>query len=122
MTLDLAVKLSQSREAKSYYPKWPMAAVLVKGGSIQSIGFSRKKNDPTYLDRFDYCSVHCEIEALRKVRFQAKNHVLFVARACKGGGVGLAKPCANCQEVIDGSGVKRVTYTITGNEYGVWKP
>jgi tRNA(Arg) A34 adenosine deaminase TadA len=75
MSLDLAIKLSQSREAKSYYAKWPMAAVLVKGGSIQSIGFSRKKNDPTYLDRFDYCSVHCEIEALGK--FVSRLRIMF---------------------------------------------
>jgi pyrimidine deaminase RibD-like protein len=66
--------------------------------------------------------VHAEVHALRQMKYQADGCVMFIARCLKGGGIGLAKPCANCQTVINDSGIKRVVFTIDNSTYGIWKP
>ena len=94
-----------------------------------SVGWSSLKNDPFCIDdhRFSTdpnpCSVHAEVHALRQMNFEAKGCVLYVARILKGSGKpALARPCANCMEVIEGSGIKRVVYTIDEKETGEYKP
>lgn len=117
--LDLATRIAFANED---YPKWRMGAVLVKGGSVQAVGWNVLKSDPAFLDDHSNCSIHAEISALRQVRFRAKNHVLYIARVTRSGLIGMAKPCCSCQEVIRGSGVRRVRYTINQNTSGVWRP
>lgn len=119
MSIEIAKKIAQ---ANDQYPKWPMGAVVSKGGAIQAVGWNVKKSDPTFLDNHSNCSIHSEITALRQMKFQARGCTMFVARRCKGGGYGLAKPCANCQEVIVGSGIKKVHFTIDNNTVGIWRP
>jgi len=117
--IELAKKIAAANDD---YPEWRLAAVCVKGGSVQSVGWSKLKRDPLFLDQFYNCSVHAEVDCLKRMNFQAKNCVLHVARLRKGGGFGLAKPCANCATMIESSGVKKVIYTISDDEFGVWKP
>lgn len=119
MSLNYAIKIAQ---ANQQYPKWPMGTVIKKGGAVQSIGWNIKKSDPLFLDDHSNCSVHCEVHALRQMNYKAHGCIMFIARQLKGGGIGLAKPCANCQVIIKDSGIKRVTFTIDDDTYGTWKP
>lgn len=119
MTLRMAIKIA---EANDSYPKWKLGCVVKKGGAVQAVGWNIKKQDPLYLDDHSNCSVHCEIHALKQMKFQAQGCVMFVARALKGGGIGLAKPCVNCQAVIEAAGVKRVVYTTDDGGFSTWKP
>lgn len=119
MSLDVAKKVAV---ANDQYPKWSLGCCVVRGGSIQSIGWNKKKSDPTYMYAFGACSLHAEIHALKQMNFQAKRCILYIARWKKGGGFGLAKPCELCQPYIEKAGVKRVIYTIDNDNYGVWTP
>lgn len=59
---------------------------------------------------------HAEARLLRKAGLGA---TVYVTRVCKGGRLGLAKPCPNCQALLKSARVTRVYYTIGDSEYGV---
>jgi pyrimidine deaminase RibD-like protein len=119
MSLDYAIKIAEANED---YPKWKLGCVIKKGGAVQSVGWSIWKYDPMFIDNHSNCSVHAEIHALRQMNYNARNCIMFVARVLRGGGIGMAKPCANCQQIILDSGIKRVTFTIDADTIGTWKP
>ncbi len=119
MSIEIATKVAQANES---YPKWPMGCVILKGGAVQAIGLNVWKGESLYLDNHSNCSIHCEVAALRQMRYRAKGCVMFVARIMRSGKVGLAKPCVNCQTVIEDAGIKRVIYTVNPHETGEWKP
>lgn len=119
MSLPYAIKIAEGNDS---YEKWPFGCVIKKGGAIQAVGWNIKKSDPEFLDDHSMCSVHAEIHALRQMKYRADGCVMFIARVLKGGGIGLAKPCVNCQTVITDSGIKRVLYTIDEDNFGTWKP
>ena len=48
------------------YPKWPVAAVIVKGGRFISRGLSKKRNEPLNVPDGENCSEHAEAAALRR--------------------------------------------------------
>jgi tRNA(Arg) A34 adenosine deaminase TadA len=58
---------------------------------------------------------HAEARLCRKLDFYG---TVFVARR-NIDGYALAKPCPNCETVLQSRRVKRVYYTISNNEYGV---
>lgn len=62
---------------------------------------------------------HAESRCLNKSGLGA---TLWVARICRDGQLAMAKPCKKCQALIRNKKVKRVYYTISNNEYGVWDP
>jgi len=121
--LQRAVKLAGQN---TKYPKWRLAAVITLGGSTLSSGVSRLLSDPTTADFSAFkarprVSAHSEIEALRRAP-RASRGVLYVARIGRNGKIGMAKPCKQCQKEISAAGIKRVVYTISDSEYGVWLP
>jgi len=121
--LQRAVKLAENN---TKYPKWRLATVITLGGSTLSSGISRLLSDPTTADFSPFkarprVSAHAEIEALRRAP-RASRGVLYVARVGRNGKIGMAKPCKECQREITKAGIKRVIYTISDNEYGVWLP
>lgn len=117
MSLHLAKKIAH---ANDLHDKWMLGAVLVKSGSVISVGLNKTKNNPAYI-QFEHCSVHAEIDALRKVK-SAKGCVMYVARRLKGGGWGMALPCNRCKKQLRAAGIKRAIYTIDDENYGVWEP
>jgi pyrimidine deaminase RibD-like protein len=119
LSITYALKIA---EANIYYPKWRLGCVIKKGGAVQSVGWNSLKYDPTDVEDYTVCSLHAEIHALKQMKFKADGCTMYVARALKGGGVGLAKPCCNCQEIIESSGVKKVIFTIDTHTQGIWKP
>lgn len=59
-------------------------------------------------------SIHAEIDALRSLRSQKKRAngaSILIARFHKNGDFGMAKPCANCIEVLKMAGIKKVAWT-----------
>jgi pyrimidine deaminase RibD-like protein len=119
VSLDYAIKIAQANE---HYPKWKLGCVIKKGGAVQSVGWSIWKHSPMFVDNHMNCSVHAEAHALRQMGYSARNCTMFVARALKGGGIGMAKPCQYCQELIEDSGIKRVVFTIDEDTTGTWRP
>lgn len=75
-----------------------MGAIVVVHGKIRGASPNIRKNSPVYVD-WKYSSVHAEIAALRKAGFP-KRATVYVARIGNGE-PRLAKPCPNCQLVLD---------------------
>lgn len=64
-------------------------------------------------------AAHAESKVIKKCDYGS---TLYVAKVTRLGDIGCAKPCKNCQTIIRNRGIKKVIYTISGNEYGVWFP
>ena len=62
---------------------------------------------------------HAERRIMNKCGYGA---IIYVARTRRDGSIGCAKPCKRCIASMHSMGVKKVYYTITGNEYGVIYP
>lgn len=63
--------------------------------------------------------VHAEARVLNKA---GRGSQLWVARVTANGELTMAKPCKKCQALIIAKGVKKVYYSISPTEYGVWYP
>lgn len=88
-------------------------AVIVKGGRVISIGINKNRNHPTIVSSEHiktHCSVHAEVDALRKVK-NAKGATIYVARVNKRGQDRLSRPCDRCHKAIKDAGIRKVVYT-----------
>ena len=56
------------------------------------------------------CSVHAEIDALRKAK-NVRGATIYVARIGKKGNPASSRPCPDCYEVIVEAGVSKIVYT-----------
>jgi len=61
-------------------------------------------------------SMHAEARLSRKLD---RGSYVYVARTLRDGTPALAKPCPGCMLFLLAKSVKRVTYTISPNEWGV---
>ena len=104
------------------YPKFRMAAVVVKGGSVLACGHNKLNTDPALVADSDRSlhkvAVHAEADALKQCG-NPKGSTVYVARIGRNGKVGMARPCCRCQTQLINAGVTRAVYTISENEYGV---
>lgn len=99
-------------------------AIVVKGGSILSMGFNRYSNDPKLFpvnhfssDKLNHedrtsISVHAELAALRKLTpEQLRGATVYVARVTPSGAVGSSEPCPACALELKRVGIKKVIFT-----------
>jgi deoxycytidylate deaminase len=117
--IDLALdKIRQTEYEPAIYAR--LAAVLVKGGNIISIGRNKSK-----LNRYtkmmaphENCvSIHAEVDAIFGARrkIDLRGTVMYVARLTKQNQTGLAAPCSMCMETLQRYGIKKVFYTVENN-------
>ena len=88
-------------------------AVIVKGGSVISIGINKNRNHPDSVSSEHiktHCSVHAEIDALRKVK-NPKGATIYIARVGKNNEDRFSRPCDRCHAAIKKSGIRKVIYT-----------
>lgn len=88
-------------------------AVVVKGGRVISVGMNKNRNHPTVVSAEHiktHCSVHAEIDALRKVK-STKGVTVYVARINKKGQDRMSRPCDRCSKAMEEAGVRKVVYT-----------
>jgi len=106
--LSLAKNLAKSSSCNQRH-----GAVIVKGGSVISTGINKFRNNPenipTNLVKTS-CSVHAEVDAIRKVK-DIKGATIYVARVNKAGQGVLSRPCDNCFEEIQKAGIRKVVHT-----------
>lgn len=109
-------------------------AILVKGGSVISIGFN-KPNTNSFVEYYtdkvrgnnrNYClSTHAEQAAILEVRskIDLSNCKIYVARirppASPNGKLGMSRPCAICERVLLAYGIRKAYYTIDDDHYGI---
>lgn len=107
--LKLALNLAKSSSCKNKH-----GAVIVRGGSILSLGINKMKNHPDIIPESlvkDVCHVHAEIDAIKKVKSELKGATIYVARVNSFGNGLLSRPCERCYEVIISSGINKIVYT-----------
>lgn len=108
--LDVAVRLAESSEVSFKH-----GAVIVKGGSVQSVGVNKWKNpmkpDFPPADYDPTVSVHAEIDALSRCG-DPRGATIYVARVNKSGEERMSRPCIDCEKALIKAGVKKVIYTL----------
>lgn len=115
--------------------EYHLCAVLVRGGSVISVGFN-KRNTNAFVEHYtdlargqrDWCmSTHAEMDAVLGARSKTdlRGTKIFVIRkhldTKNYSTFGLAKPCEICQHVLYNYGVRRAYYTIDDQNHGVMK-
>jgi len=104
--------------ASNYSDGTNTVALIIKGGSLLSVGVNNKdKTHTSYWNGKHDHGLHAEFAALRKVRHH-DNATMYVIRFLKNGDLGVSKPCELCQEVINKSNIRAVHYI--GHD-GEWK-
>lgn len=107
--LNLARNLASSSSQRMKH-----GAVVVKSNRVLSTGVNKFRNHPTIIPEEmikESCSTHAEIDALKKIRYDAKNATIYVARVNNQGRDMISRPCNNCYVAIKQSGIKDIVYT-----------
>lgn len=109
------LKLASKKALLSSFSRAKMGAVIVKSGRVLSTGINNirysKHNKRTW------ASVHAEEQAIVSLLKQPEGikqlagSTLYISRVMKDGSTGLAKPCEDCQKLIDAVGIKKVVHT-----------
>ena len=85
-------------------------AVIVRGGSVLSLGINKFKNNPQFILDYDECSTHAEIDAIRRAG-DCKGATIYVARVNKQSQTRLSRPCNRCYTAIKTAGIKKIVFT-----------
>lgn len=90
-------------------------ALIVKGGSVLSMGVNKTTNTPRNLSKYHingFASVHSEVQAIRQASPGAlRGATIYVSRINNRGQTLLSRPCADCYGVIVAAGIKKIIYT-----------
>ena len=92
-------------------------AVIETGGVIVSRGKNATRPHAPQPAKY---GIHAEVAAIHRARGKTIGANLYVARVTKGF-VRNSKPCIDCQKTIRESGIKRVFYSISSEEWVEWK-
>lgn len=92
---------------------WPaVGAVIIKGTHIIGRGYNQFKTHPKYNDDPEY-TIHAEADAINSLRTSDLRRArIYVYRETADGNPALAKPCLDCQEIIDEIGIERIVHSV----------
>jgi deoxycytidylate deaminase len=118
-------ELARRMAKESTYGKLRHGAVLVKGGSVVSVGFNKGcycAFGQRFRDfhNFGHATQHAEISAILGVPEKStRGASLFVVRINNYDKFRMSKPCCMCHQVLDFVGVRKVFYTTGEDTYEV---
>lgn len=81
-------------------------------------GVNKERNHPQIVSSEHIktdCSVHAEIDAIKKVK-DASGAVVYVARINRRGEARDSRPCNRCYSTLKSNGVKEIVFTTTNEE------
>lgn len=108
--LDVAVRMAESSEVSFKH-----GAVIVRGGSVLSVGVNKWKNplkpEVPVVEYNPNVSIHAEVDALSRCS-DPRGATIYIARVNKKGEERMSRPCINCEEALVEAGVKKVIYTF----------
>lgn len=111
--LALACRVAEASECNQRH-----GAVVVKSGSVMSIGLNKWRhrgamNGKTLTaDECANLTVHAEEDAIKRVKTnKAKGATVYVARVNSRGEAVFSRPCDSCHKLMQDSGIKRVVFT-----------
>lgn len=89
---------------------------LWNGSRLISVGWNNFKTHPHSPTRFH--AQHSEFNCLVGLhKYDVVGATIFVVRLTRGGDIGIAKPCPDCERFLRAAGIKRVYYS--GRDYVV---
>lgn len=107
--LALAQRIAANSEQRHRH-----GAVIVKSGRVVGAGYNKRRNHPSVVmegrHRID-SAVHAEAAALADAGNNTRGALLFVARVNNNGKPLLSKPCEQCEQLIEQSGIKEVIWS-----------
>lgn len=109
--------LAKLLAAKSNY-KIRVGCVIVKHGTPIAVGFNRVKSHPRHVHPRN-ATVHAEMDAVAGCQTTMKGATIYVYREHRDGTPALARPCANCQTILQKEGIKTMIYST--NDYPHWE-
>ena len=109
------LRLASKKAEDSSFDRARIGAVLVKGGRVlasanNELRFTRKAAatwESTHAEEMVILNVLRQPGGLQKLH----GSTLYISRVKKDGELGLAKPCANCQRLIDSVHIKKVVHS-----------
>jgi deoxycytidylate deaminase len=103
------IKIAIREAAKSDHRQHHMAAVLIKGGNIISVGHNSGH-------------LHGEHTCLNRAwRTDVSGSTVLVVRVRRNGTLGMAKPCPLCMQRLVQAGIKKVTYSTNSGTFETMK-
>jgi tRNA(Arg) A34 adenosine deaminase TadA len=90
--------------------------IIVNGGAVQSKGTNTYRNQPGIIEDTNALSVHAEINALKRSG-NVSGAVAYISRVNNLGEPRQSRPCPECLKALKDAGVKRIIYTVNGEEY-----
>ena len=113
MNIPSIFKLAKNVAQLSTHNRCHLGAIIVANGTPISVGFNKGKSNPNA----PFCGLHAEISAIKNSgRTDLKGCTMFVYRETKRGIIAMAKPCPNCQQVLESLHIKRVFYSTDYKE------
>jgi deoxycytidylate deaminase len=112
------VALAQKIAEKSLH-QFRIAAVIVQGNRILSIGINSYKTHPQQINPYTKKtgdSIHAELDALLSSRTDISGATIYVVRIKRNRSLGLARPCSRCQYLLSAAGIKKVVFTTDSGE------
>lgn len=90
--------------------------IIVKSGAVQSKGTNTYRNQPGIIQEIEALSVHAEINAIKRGS-DLRGAVAYIARVNNDGEKRQSRPCPDCLKALKNAGIKRIVYTVSGEEY-----
>lgn len=113
-------RIAEKESLKSNY-KYKIGAVVVKGGSIISIGHNDIRYRSTGCSKYSDWkeSLHAERACISKVSKELVNgsSIYIFRRDNEQGLPALSKPCPQCAKLISDMGIKKVYFTTSQPPY-----
>ena len=127
INLNIMETLTKVAESNDEYPRARLAAAIVRGNKIISIGRNRKKSDPLQAKFsknneaiFLHAEIHAIKNALREIRVdELQDTSLYICRVKQPNTYtdpfvwAMSKPCEGCERAILEFGIKEVIYTTS---------
>ncbi len=103
-------ELAKRVAKKSNHPTYKLGCILFKKKKIVGLGFNQIKTHTKSPDQWKM--LHAEVHSVLGAD-PADMHgaSAFVYMENKNGKVGKAKPCKNCQQLLESVGIKHIYYT-----------
>ena len=111
--LNLALRLAETSDLPQKH-----GAVIVKAGSVLSMGVNKWRNKEltnTAKEYNPYLTYHAEVDAISNAGSDLNGATIFIARIGKDGCEKFSRPCQRCTQSLKAAGIKKVIYT-TGSE------
>lgn len=113
--LNLASRIAETSELPQKH-----GAVIVKSGSVLSVGVNKWRNKQLLNNDKDeynpYLTYHAEVDAISHYVGDLTGATIYISRIGKDGSEKFSRPCMRCLKEIKSSGIKKIVYTTENGD------